>query len=237
MLPIVVGRWCNPRAQRDDATSCRIRASSRSEGCARDTGCAALAFPQGTARGVGSRTMATLLDELFRYVGFGPEDGARLIAASAALTPAFDSIVDRFYVAIDANPEARAVFKDEAQIARQKQLLRSWLVRFFAGPYDDSYYEERARIGRAHVRIGLPQRYVFVSMNVIRSGLIEAVAAAGGERWLGCGGAPAVHPPAVRRRAGHHAGDLPGGLRPRAPDGGAAGHAGAVRRDAGPRDA
>ena len=53
--------------------------------------------------------MATLLDELFRYVGFGPEDGARLIAASAALTPAFDSIVDRFYVAIDANPEARAV--------------------------------------------------------------------------------------------------------------------------------
>ncbi|MBK8592396.1 MAG: histidine kinase [Sandaracinaceae bacterium] len=124
--------------------------------------------------------MATLLDELFRYVGFGPDDGARLIGASAALTPAFDAIVDRFYVAIEANPEARAVFTDEAQVARQKKLLRSWLVRFFAGPYDDSYFEERARIGRAHVRIGLPQRYVFVSMNVIRSGLIEAVAASGG---------------------------------------------------------
>lgn len=123
--------------------------------------------------------MATLLDELFRYVGFGPEDGARLMAASATLTPAFDSIVDRFYVAIEANPEARSVFKDEAQIARQKALLRSWLVRFFAGPYDESYYEERARIGRAHVRIGLPQRYVFVSMNVIRSGLVESVAARG----------------------------------------------------------
>ena len=124
--------------------------------------------------------MATLLDELFRYVGFGPEDGARLMAASGMMTPAFDSIVDRFYVAIDANPEARAVFEDEAQVARQKKLLRAWLVRFFAGPYDDSYYEERARIGRAHVRIGLPQRYVFVSMNVIRSGLTEAVAQHGG---------------------------------------------------------
>ncbi len=40
--------------------------------------------------------MATLLDELFRYVGFGPEDGARLIGASAALTPAFDAIVDGY---------------------------------------------------------------------------------------------------------------------------------------------
>jgi hypothetical protein len=98
--------------------------------------------------------MATLLDELFRYVGFGPDDGARLIAASAALTPAFDSIVDRFYVAIDATPEARAVFKDEAQIARQKQLLRSWLVRFFAGPYDDSYY----RGARAHRPCSRPHR-------------------------------------------------------------------------------
>lgn len=121
--------------------------------------------------------MATLLDELFRYVGFGPDDGARLVAASDMLTPAFDHIVDAFYVAIEESPEARAVFKDEAQVARQKKQLRAWLVRFFAGPYDDSYYEERARIGRAHVRIGLPQRYVFVSMNVIRAGLIHAVAA------------------------------------------------------------
>jgi len=119
--------------------------------------------------------MATLLDELFHYVGFGHEDGARLIAASDMLTPAFDHIVDEFYVAIDANPEARAVFKDEAQVARQKKLLRAWLQRFFTGPYDDSYYDERARIGRAHVRIGLPQRYVFVSMNIIRAGLVRAV--------------------------------------------------------------
>ena len=124
--------------------------------------------------------MATLIDELFRYVGFGPEDGARLVAASAMMTPSFDAIVDRFYVAIDANPEARAVFEDDAQVARQKRMLRAWLVRFFAGPYDDSYYVERARIGRAHVRIGLPQRYVFVSMNIIRSGLTDAVASHAG---------------------------------------------------------
>ncbi|MCB9629361.1 MAG: histidine kinase [Sandaracinaceae bacterium] len=119
--------------------------------------------------------MAPLLDELFRYVGFDEQDGARLVAASDALEPSFQGIVDEFYVAIDGNREARAVFEDEAQVARQKGLLLAWLRRFFAGPYDDSYLEERSRIGRAHVRIRLPQRYVFVSMNIIRAGLTRAV--------------------------------------------------------------
>ena len=119
--------------------------------------------------------MAPLLDELFRYVGFDEQDGARLVAASDALEPSFQGIVDEFYVAIDGNREARAVFEDEAQVARQKGLLLAWLRRFFAGPYDDSYLEERSRIGRAHVRIRLPQRYVFVSMNIIRDGLTRAV--------------------------------------------------------------
>ena len=124
---------------------------------------------------LGCALMAPLLDELFRYVGFCEEDGARLIAAADALRPAFPGIVDSFYVAIDANPEARAVFEDDAQVARQKKLLMGWLERFFAGPYDDSYLEERSRIGRAHVRIRLPQRYVFVAMNIIRDGLTRAV--------------------------------------------------------------
>ena len=119
--------------------------------------------------------MAPLLEELFRYVGFNEADGARLVAAAELLEPAFAGIVDEFYVAIDATPGARAVFEDEAQIARQKRLLLAWLRRFFAGPYDDSYLEERSRIGRAHVRIRLPQRYVFVSMNIIRAGLTRAV--------------------------------------------------------------
>jgi two-component system sensor histidine kinase HydH len=70
------------------------------------------------------------------------------------LTPAFDSIVDRFYVAIDANPEARAVFKDEAQVARQKKLLRSWLVRFFAGPVR----RQLLRGARAHRPCARPHR-------------------------------------------------------------------------------
>jgi signal transduction histidine kinase len=48
-------------------------------------------------------------------------------------------------------------------------------MRFFTGPWDHAYYEQRARIGRRHVEIGLAQHYMLTSMNAIRqhvSGLI-----------------------------------------------------------------
>jgi signal transduction histidine kinase len=41
-----------------------------------------------------------------------------------------------------------------------EQLLR--------GPWDEAYYELRCRIGRKHVRISLPQHYMFGAMNVLR---------------------------------------------------------------------
>ena len=45
----------------------------------------------------------------------------------------------------------------------------------FAGPWDNAYYERRARIGRVHVRIALPQHYMFGAMNVLRTELMRAI--------------------------------------------------------------
>jgi len=116
-----------------------------------------------------------MLEEVAGYVHFGAEDAARLGRLGPVLGPHFDAIVDDFYSAIEAHPDALAVFEDAAQIERQKGFLRRWLVELFAGTYDDDYYERRARIGRAHVRIGLEQRYMFAAMNVVRDGLHEAL--------------------------------------------------------------
>jgi two-component system, NtrC family, sensor histidine kinase HydH len=41
------------------------------------------------------------------------------------------------------------------------------------GPHDDAYYELRARIGRMHVRIALPQAFMFTAMNRIRVRLLD----------------------------------------------------------------
>ena len=43
--------------------------------------------------------------------------------------------------------------------------------RVFSGTYDEAYFERDATIGRVHVRVGLPQRYMFTAMALIRVAL------------------------------------------------------------------
>jgi two-component system, NtrC family, sensor histidine kinase HydH len=83
-------------------------------------------------------------------------------------------IVDDFYAAIEANPAARAVISGGApQIERLKQTLIAWLDSMLLGPHDEAYHEVRSRIGRMHVRIGLPQAFMFTAMSRIRVRLVD----------------------------------------------------------------
>jgi signal transduction histidine kinase len=47
--------------------------------------------------------------------------------------------------------------------------------RLLSGPWDDDYFQARCRIGRVHVRIALPQHYMFGAMNLVRRELNEIV--------------------------------------------------------------
>jgi signal transduction histidine kinase len=58
------------------------------------------------------------------------------------------------------------------------------------GPHDEAYYQLRARIGRVHVRIALPQAFMFTAVNRIRVRLLDVVS----ERLAG-------DPAALRRAA------------------------------------
>ncbi|WP_236603980.1 sensor histidine kinase [Sandaracinus amylolyticus] len=120
-----------------------------------------------------------MLRELFDYVGFDEEDAKWLVRMGPAVRPAFPHIVDEFYRTIDDNAGARAVFTGgPAQRARLHASMHAWLEGVVSGIYDDSYFEQRARIGRMHVRIDLDQRYMMAAMNVIRRGLHDALRAA-----------------------------------------------------------
>jgi len=116
-----------------------------------------------------------MLEEVADFVRFGDADVKTLVALGPLLEPDLPGIVDAFYDAIERSPRARAVFQNEAQTARQTISLRRWLDGIFSGTYDAAYFERRARIGRAHVRIGLDQRYMFAAMNVVRMNLHEAI--------------------------------------------------------------
>jgi two-component system, NtrC family, sensor histidine kinase HydH len=111
----------------------------------------------------------TLFEELKRYVGWSATDEAALRDLHAPASPRFRQIAEVFYATILAHEEARASLTGgESMVGHLKITLQQWMDGLLRGPWDEAYYENRARIGRYHVRISLPQHYMFGAMNVIR---------------------------------------------------------------------
>jgi signal transduction histidine kinase len=128
-------------------------------------------------------------DNVTAYVGFDAAASDALREAHPLVAPHFGAIIDDFYATIEAHPDARAAITGgAAQIARLKRSLLQWIDELFRGPHDDAYFERRARIGRVHVRIDLPQRYMLTAMDRIRLRSVDVLRDAAG-----------VDPAALRR--------------------------------------
>jgi signal transduction histidine kinase len=114
----------------------------------------------------------TVLAELKRYVEFGEAEEVALRALHAAAAPRFEAVAGVFYDRILGHAEARQALEGgESQVGQLKVTLVAWMDRLLAGPWDEDYWLSRYRIGRVHVRIGLPQHYMFGAMNVVRGEL------------------------------------------------------------------
>lgn len=105
---------------------------------------------------------------MLRYVAFDDEDARRVAALRPFVAPHFERISREFYEKTREHEDAHAVFTGEEQIARLQRSLVTWMERLFGGTYDAAYFAETAKIGRAHVRVGLPQRYMFSAMALVR---------------------------------------------------------------------
>lgn len=118
----------------------------------------------------------SFINEMKRYIGFTPDDGATLASLAPLVEPYLPELADRFYAQIPRHEGAAAVFTGgETQIARLKLTLQHWARGLFAGTYDAAYAEERFRIGYRHVQIRLPQRYVIGAMQVVAEFLREVL--------------------------------------------------------------
>jgi signal transduction histidine kinase len=123
-----------------------------------------------------SKTKLLVFNTLKQYVGFDEQSTAALRELRPFVAPRFPGIVDDFYRTIVEHPDARAaVTGGDSQITRLKVTLTHWLDTLLAGPHDEAYFESRARIGHVHVRIDLPQAYMFTAMNRIRIQLLDLV--------------------------------------------------------------
>lgn len=120
----------------------------------------------------------TLFDELKRYVGFGAEEEQALRKLHGVAKPHFERIADVFYDRILSHEGARnALEGGESAVGRLKVTLVAWMDKLLTGPWDEDYYQLRCRIGRVHVKIALPQHYMFGAMNVLRrelNGVVDA---------------------------------------------------------------
>ena len=111
----------------------------------------------------------TLFEELKRYVSWSAVDEEALRALHPIAAPRFQAIAGVFYDTILGHEGARqSLTGGETQVGHLRITLQHWLDRLLRGPWDEEYYEARCRIGRYHVRIALPQHYMFGAMNVIR---------------------------------------------------------------------
>ncbi|MBL9006832.1 MAG: histidine kinase [Myxococcales bacterium] len=117
-------------------------------------------------------------DELKRYVRFGPADEAALRGLAPLLEAEFVPIADTFYDRILEHEGARqALAHGESTVGRLKKTLYDWMSRLLSGPWDDAYFHLRCRIGRVHVRIALPEHYMFGAMNVLRTEFAHRISA------------------------------------------------------------
>ncbi len=114
----------------------------------------------------------TFFQELKRYIRFRDEDERALRSLHAAAAPRFERVAEAFY---DRHPGARGaravLVGGECQVGHLKVTLQRVARRLLCGPWDEAYWQSRCAIGRVHVRIGLPQHYMFGAMNVIRGEL------------------------------------------------------------------
>jgi signal transduction histidine kinase len=118
----------------------------------------------------------TILENLKNYVHFEEADARRLVEAGPHVAAVFGRAVDRFYDEIFKNAETAAVLtEDRAVVERLKQSLLDWLRDLFSGRYDDAYYDKRSRIGHTHVRIRLPQHFIFGAIEVVALELRTAI--------------------------------------------------------------
>lgn len=126
---------------------------------------------------VSGRHVYTLFRELQRYVGFTEVDERVLRKVHPLLTDFFPAVSEAFYARVLEHEDARAALtRGEKHVGQLKGTLVRWMNELFEGPWDERYVERRARIGRVHVEIALPQHFMVSAMNVVRVQLRDRLA-------------------------------------------------------------
>ncbi|MEB1806785.1 MAG: globin-coupled sensor protein [Bacillaceae bacterium] len=85
-------------------------------------------------------------------------------------------LTDMFYSTIGQSPDLVNIISNHSTIERLKGTLQTHLIEMFSGTIDEVFIEKRIRIAKAHVRIGLEQKWYICAYQGLLNhfvGLIE----------------------------------------------------------------
>ncbi len=120
------------------------------------------------------------IEEMKRYIGFGPAQAELLRSLAEPLGPYLAETVNALFEAVGRDETAAAVLEGAGLSADQlRAILHKWLGELFGGDYGQAYWERRADFGRAQVRAQLPQQQMCAAVSVVRRALTKRIRALG----------------------------------------------------------
>ncbi len=106
-----------------------------------------------------------VLEDLVTLMGLTNDEKALLASLKGKAEGFTGKLVDSFYERLLKYPNTSEYVGDKVEHLRKS--LSGWFVELFSGDYGQEYVQSRLKIGKTHVRIGLPVRYPLAMMDVV----------------------------------------------------------------------
>lgn len=105
--------------------------------------------------------------ELKRFLDFGDQDAENLRLLAPVFATHGAAITDAFYEKLAGVPETARLI--EGRVSALKATHARWMGELFAGDYGPAYFDNRWKIGLAHVRVNVPTQYVEAVVSFLRT--------------------------------------------------------------------
>ncbi len=119
---------------------------------------------------------AAMIGQRLRFLEIDETVIEDLLTAREILEPEMDRILDSFYAHIAEQPQLKALFTDDAAMARARDAQKQhWMDSLMAGEFTGDHIDRAEVIGRAHARVGLTPNWYIGGYSKMLAQFIEPV--------------------------------------------------------------
>ena len=121
---------------------------------------------------------ASAIDWRKEFTGFDESDVERLESMDGTFDRIADSLVEEFYEHLQSHSESVAIIDSSSKpVEALKRTQTEYLRTLGSGSYDQSYFDQRARIGKIHDMLEMGPEFYLGAYTIYYEGIMEAIAA------------------------------------------------------------